>query len=255
MAARAGRMRVAALLCLCLALLGGCARAGTPPPAPYVLIHGGFGGGKGWVQVKRRLEAAGHPVFAPTLPGQAERAGENGPGIRLVTWVDDVVALIRREKLKHVVLVGHSLGGMVVAGVAERIPGRIAVQVYVDAFLPNDGESAFDLMPPGGREMWEKRAQRMGNGWDIPSSNPKAAAMPLATLSDSLRISDRSALGIPGVYILTIDPGMHVDAFSGSADRARTRGWPVHVLETGHLPQRTMPNELSDLLLEAARPR
>lgn len=242
----------AVLLGLCLALLSGC--AGAPRPQPYVLIHGGFGGGKGWAQVKSRLEAAGHPAYTPTLPGQAERAGENGPGIRLSTWVDDITALIRREKLKHVILVGHSLGGMVVAGVAERIPDRIAVQVYVDAFLPNSGESAFDLMPPGGRDMWEARAKRLGNGWGIPASNPRAAALPLAALSDSLRISDRSALGIPGYYILTVDPGMQVDAFSGSAERARARGWPVHVLETGHLPQRTMPKELSDLLLDAARP-
>src|SRR3546814_6989862 len=88
---------------------------------PFILIHGAWGSGQGWWQVKPLLEKAGHRVYAPSLPGQGERAGEGGPAVNLSTHVDDIVRLIERERLDHVILVGHSYGGMIVSGVAERV--------------------------------------------------------------------------------------------------------------------------------------
>src|SRR3546814_7662350 len=74
-----------------------------------------------------------HRVYAPSLPGHGERAGEGGPAVNLSTHVDDIVRLIERERLDHVILVGHSYGGMIVSGVAERVPGRIARVIYVSS--------------------------------------------------------------------------------------------------------------------------
>jgi pimeloyl-ACP methyl ester carboxylesterase len=226
--------------------------AAAADKTPIILIHGGWGSGQGWWKVKPLLEKEGFKVFAPSLPGQGDKASQGGPGVNLTTHVDAIVRLIEREKLDHVVLVGHSLGGMVVSGVAERIPDRIARLVYVDAFLPENGESAFDLMAPAYAATLRKRAAEQGNGWAVAPSGGKGPPMPIGTLEEKIRLVNPAAAAIAGTYILTIDPGMKVDAFSGSAMRARRKIWPVYMLQTGHLPQVTMPDKLSELLVQAA---
>lgn len=219
---------------------------------PFILIHGGWGGGQGWWKVKSPLEKQGHRVFAPSLPGQGDRAQEGGPHVNLTSHVNAIVALIARERLEHVVLVGHSLGGMVVSGVAERTPEKLARLVYVEAFLPQHGESAFDQMAPAFVATLKKRAADRGEGWAIASNDGKGPPQPIGTLEERISLTNPAAAAIPGTYILTMDQGAKVDAFSGAAARARRKIWPVHVLHTGHLPQVTMPATLADLLIEAA---
>src|SRR5581483_12288456 len=108
----------------------------------------GWGGGWEWREVARALEAKGHAVSRVTLTGLGERSHLLSPAVDLDTHVQDVVAHLELDDLRDVVLVGHSYGGMVVTGAADRVPERIARLVYVDAFVPNDGESLFDLLPP-----------------------------------------------------------------------------------------------------------
>jgi pimeloyl-ACP methyl ester carboxylesterase len=107
-----------------------------------VLIHGAFHGGWCWRDVAARLRGAGHAVFTPTLTGLGERSHLAGPGVDLDTHIADVVNAIEWEELDGVVLVGHSYGGMPVTGAADRLSGRLAALVYLDAMIPEDGQSA-----------------------------------------------------------------------------------------------------------------
>src|SRR5579862_2388072 len=113
------------------------------PMSTFVLVHGAWHGGWCWKRVRAILQAQGHEVFTPTLTGLADRSHLLTPAVNLETHIDDVVNLIRWEELSGVVLCGHSYGGAVISGVAERIPEHIAALVYLDAFVLDDGESVF----------------------------------------------------------------------------------------------------------------
>jgi pimeloyl-ACP methyl ester carboxylesterase len=108
----------------------------------YVLVHGAYGGGWGFREVDDLLTADGQKVFRPTLTGQGERVHLASPDVNLNTHIQDVVNMILFEDLHDVVLVGHSYGGMVITGVADRVPQRIKCIIYLDAILPENGESA-----------------------------------------------------------------------------------------------------------------
>jgi pimeloyl-ACP methyl ester carboxylesterase len=113
-----------------------------------VLVHGGGHGGWCYAKVTDRLEAAGHEVFAPSLTGLAERAHLLSPTIDLTTHVEDVVTLLRDRDLHDVVLVGHSYGGMVITGAADRATDRVGKLVYLDAANPRNGQSLVDVAGP-----------------------------------------------------------------------------------------------------------
>ena len=118
----------------------------------FVLVHGAWHGSWCWKRVRKALQDQGHQVFTPTLTGIAERSHLLSPTVNLDTHIDDVVNLIRWEELSDVVLCGHSYGGAVISGVADRIPDRIRSLVYLDAFLLEDGESLHDLLSEGQRQ-------------------------------------------------------------------------------------------------------
>ena len=139
---------------LCLALGFACrgpftSRAADPTNHPaagdrkftYVIVHGAWGGGWDWKPVDRLLVADGHEVYRPTLTGQGEHSNLASPDLDLDTHIQDIVNLILWEDLHDVVLVGHSYGGMVITGVADRVPDRIKHLVYIDALLPQNGEN------------------------------------------------------------------------------------------------------------------
>src|SRR4029077_10581884 len=136
------------LLLACLSLVVASAADATNPPSAasqrftYVIVHGAWGGGWDWKQVDQLLSADGHKVYRPTLTGQGERSHLASTNIDLDTHIQDIVNVILWEDLHDVVLVGHSYGGMVITGVADRVPDRIKHIIYVDALLPEDGECA-----------------------------------------------------------------------------------------------------------------
>ena len=107
--------------------------------ATFVLVHGAWHGGWCWIKVARLLRDATHTVYTPTLTGLGERAHLATPDVDLETHIQDVVAVIESEELRNVVLVGHSYGGMVISGVAARVPNRIGRLVYLDAFIAETG--------------------------------------------------------------------------------------------------------------------
>ena len=133
-----------------------------------VLVHGGWHGSWHWDGVAERLRAGGLEVFAPTLKGLAERADEATPATDLSAHVTDVVGVIDENDLYDVVLVGHSYGGMVVTGAAHERPDRIAEIVYLDAFVPEDGESVGDVLGPDFVDAAEGLAKQSGTPYMIP---------------------------------------------------------------------------------------
>ena len=226
--------------------------------APFVLVHGAWHGGWCWQRLAPLLRATGHEVYTPTLTGLGERAHLLAPTIDLTTHIDDVLAVLMYEDLTDVILVGHSYGGMVISGLIERASERIAQAVYLDAFLPEHGESIRDLGLPGLDEL----AATHGEGWRLPSlgtaaefgvSDPHDAAwvdarlgdQPYATFTQPITLSSRGA-AIPGAFILT-SGGL----FPAHADRARVRGFTVREFpEAGHDSMVTMPGLLAAMILD-----
>ena len=114
--------------------------------ATFVLVHGAWHGGWCYRDTAKALRDAGHTVFTPTHSGVGERAHQASETITLETHIRDVCGCIEAEELNAVILCGHSYGGMVITGVADRLPERIKSLVYLDAFVPEHGESLIDLI-------------------------------------------------------------------------------------------------------------
>jgi len=127
------------------------------------------------------LRAAGHEVFTPTLTGLGERAHLLTPTIDLLTHVQDILAVLSYEDVSDVTLVGHSYGGMVIAGVAEVAAARLAHLVYLDAIVPTTGQAVFDLAPPELRTALEDGARSGGEGWRIPPRSIQSFGVTAAT--------------------------------------------------------------------------
>jgi pimeloyl-ACP methyl ester carboxylesterase len=140
--------------------------------ASFVLVHGAWSGGWCYHKVAERLRSRGHLVFTPTLTGQGERAHLTAGTINLSLHIEDVLAVFKYEQLRDVVLAGHSYGGMVVTGVADRAPERVAALAYLDAFLPEDGQSLFDINIPANSQRFIAQAGENG-GLSVPA--PSAA--------------------------------------------------------------------------------
>ena len=228
--------------------------------AIYLLIHGGFSGGWVWHDVAKQLRAAGHEAFAPTLTGLGERAHLAHPEVNLATHVQDIVGVLECEDLRNVILVGHSSGVMVMTGVAERVPERLARLVYLDTAIPKEGQSWLDLLGPAMTHKLLDLVETAGEGWRIPlvPGPPRYQPHPLKPVTDRPTITNPQAAALPRAYIhcTAKDPNSPValawPAIDQSAIEARQQGWWFRTLPTDHSPHRTMPGELTALLLELA---
>ena len=222
--------------------------------ATIVIVPAAFHGGWRWKEVRAALQAAGHEVYALTLTGLGERSHLATPEVGLDTHTQDVVNALEYEDLRDVVLLGQSYSGMVLTAVADRAAARLARLIYVDAFLPRDGECMLDLFSPETRASWEEQARVAGEGWRVPPFNPpdwRSSPQPLKTVQQPLRLTGTGSSTVPGTYVhCTVKSGWDFCALS--AERARERGWPMYDLATGHNP---LPNAeerrlLLDLLLK-----
>jgi pimeloyl-ACP methyl ester carboxylesterase len=223
----------------------------------YVLVHGAWGGGWAFRTLDSMLTAAGHRVYRPTLTGLGERVHLAAPEVGLSTHVTDIVNVLLFENLRDVILVGHSYGGMVVTGVADRAPERIRHLVYIDALLPEDGESLLTASRGTALEAFAKRSVDSARaGYVVPTwvtaraSRPTDVRQPVRTFTEPVSFRNPVARRIPGTYILTVDQGRaeSEDDFAAFAQRAKGRGWRYHMLRANHIPERTAPRELTALL-------
>jgi pimeloyl-ACP methyl ester carboxylesterase len=140
--------------------------------ATFVIVHGAWSGAHAWRWVRPLLRAAGHDVYTPCLTGLGERAHLADSTTDLDTHIRDVEAVLHYEDLRDVILVGHSYGGMVITGLADRGSDRLAQLVYLDADVPLDGQSELDMLWDDEREPSLEAARSHGDGWKIPPPFP-----------------------------------------------------------------------------------
>jgi len=226
--------------------------------ATFLLIHGAWHNGRVWDRVVPLLTAAGHRAYAPSLTGHGDTVHLLGPDVGLDTYVDDVVSVILDEDLTEVVLVGHSFAGMVAPSVANRVPERIAHLVYLDAMVPEDGESAADVMPV--TNVLIERAAASGTGWRIPPmpgtfgvTDPADVAWLRTLLSDEPVLGFQQPARLDNPALAAI-PRTDIHCVGGAAEGATRRPVPakaqVWELTAGHDCMITVPGELSELLLK-----
>lgn len=226
--------------------------------ATFVLVHGSWIGGWCYSKTARILRAAGHEVFAPTLTGLGERTHLANPGIDLSCHIQDVVGVFEYERLSDVVLVGHSYGGMVVTGVAGVCADKIRSLVYLDAFVPDDGQSLWDLAGEQGHHFYID-GQRDTPGFvismdfirdpDKPRSIRAQDRQPLLTLVEPVKFTGAEKTIKNYTYILAKKDGQA--GFQRFYDKLKERpGYKLGEIETGHLAMLEDPEGLAELLLE-----
>jgi pimeloyl-ACP methyl ester carboxylesterase len=223
----------------------------APPPKPtFVIVHGAWGGGWDWRTVDSLLTRDGYNVVRVTLTGLGERRHLAAPNVGLYTHIDDVVNKILWDDLRDVILLGHSYGGMVITGAADRVPDRIKRLVYLDAMVPDSGESVKILqgVDTGFVSSITRGAYTVPVWVQDTTVIPRDVPMSLKTFTDTLRLVNPARRKVPATYILTFEPQVSPDPFQRFADRAAARGWPVERMEADHIPERTNPTGLVALL-------
>lgn len=226
--------------------------------ATFVVAHGAWSAGWAWKKMRPLMAARGHTLFTPTHTGLGERAHLAHPDIDLESHIADIVAVLEYEDLHDVFLVGHSYGGMVATGVADRAPERLAALIYLDAFAPRDGESVFDILPPQTRD--QRRTAAGDDGWQIPPgpmppdtpeggrewAAPRRVPQPMKTFSQRLRLRHgEPTLPRHYIYCSRRPPD---DRFRPFLDRAKIEGWGTCEIDASHNPHITAPETLADLL-------
>jgi pimeloyl-ACP methyl ester carboxylesterase len=233
--------------------------------ATFVLVHGAWRGSWCWKRVRKALQAQGHEVYTPTLTGLGERSHLLSPDVNLDTHIEDVSGLIQWEELTDVVLCGHSYGGCVVTGVADRLPGRVGALVYLDAFVPEDGQSLFDLLPGPHTAQLLEAARRDGEGWKVPPMPTEAfngnasdrgwlgrqsTRCPIATFQQAIKLSGRDGRVKRTTFILATE--FTNSPFTVFYDRAEAWGWNALTMSCGHDMMLDRPEELTRALLGIA---
>ncbi len=233
-------------------------------PYTFVLVHGAWHGGWCWRRVADLLQRQGHKVFTPTLTGLGERSHLMRAGIDVSTHVADVVNLMKWEGPSDVVLCGHSYGGFVISGVAEQMASAIASIVFLDAFVPDDGDSMFDLTSQAVRDGLKAATERGDIG--VPP-RPAAAFLvnekdqawvdrltgpqPIGTMTEKLKLSGARERIAKKSYIRASaypNPGFDKAFARVKADRS----WRAYEVPCGHDVMVDMPERLAEILLEVA---
>ena len=231
----------------------------------FVLVHGGWGGGWEWTPVAGKLRERGYQVFTPTLTGLGERKHLLPSEVTLSDHIRDVLAVFEFEELSDVILCGHSYSGMVVTGVADRIPERIQLLAYPDSFAPKDGESLYDQEPDFTAALLQRARDRGDNRTPIPSEllppletadetitqyiarlRPQSAN----TFTEPLRLSG-AIEQVPRAYVLCT--GYQDSVMGRYAERARAEGWLYRELPTEHDLQLFDPDGTVEVLEDLAK--
>lgn len=229
--------------------------------ATFVVAHGAWSAGWAWKKMHPLLAGRGHMLVTPTHTGVGERAHLAHPDIDLETHIADILGVLESEDLRDVILIGHSYGGMVATGVADRVRGRVAKLVYIDAFAPRDGDSVFSLTP--GREEIMGAAAKKNGGFIPPNpmpadtsesdkswAEPRRRPQPLKTFSQPLRLlHGEPTLPRHYIYCKRCPPD---DRFRKFYERGKREGWDTYEIDSSHNPHITTPDALAQLLHEIA---
>ena len=247
--------------------------------ATYVLVPGAWLGRWAWQDVAARLRARGHDVYPITLTGLGERVHLARPEVDLETHIADVVNTVNWNDLDDVILAGHSYAGIVVTGVADRIPDRLSQLVYVDSAPLADGMAMTDLYPPAALAALRQTVDESGGGWLYPfpgferlaestsivglgereraAITARATPHPWATYTQPLRLEYADAEETPYRQVLIACDDMRGLVAAGVPQIAVMAAPPWHYLElqTGHWPMFSAPAELTEMLVGLAAGR
>lgn len=227
--------------------------------ATFVVAHGAWSAGWGWKKMHPLIAKRGHRLITPTLTGLGERAHLARPDIDLDTHIADILGVLEFEDLTQVNLIGHSYGGMVATGVADRARPRIAQLIYLDAFAPNDGDSVLGLLPAAARAQRQASADGLIPPMPMPPDtpaedrawcDPRRLPQPAKTFEQKLKLRG-GPLTLPRHYIYC-QRHPPDDRFRQFYERAKREGWGTHEIDSSHNPQITCPDVLADLLARIA---
>jgi pimeloyl-ACP methyl ester carboxylesterase len=228
----------------------------------FVLVHGAWHGGWCWRRVSDLLEREGHKVFTPTMTGVGERCHLIDPKVNLTTHVTDIVNVIKWEGLKDIVLVGHSYGGAVISGVAEQLPDSIGSIVFLDAFVPENGETPASLTTRRDAiaALVQKGETAMSpvpaavfqvNEKDRAWVDDKCTPHPLAAFTEKMTLTGARDRIAKRAYIRAI--GYANPPFDRYRDKLKAMaGWRIYEVPCGHDVMVDMPERLAEILLEVA---
>ena len=224
--------------------------------ATFVLVHGAWGGSWGYAPLARNLRAAGHEVHIPSLTGLGERAHLAHGGITLSDHINDVVGLIDCEGLSDFILVGHSYGGMVITGVSAFRGKQISSLMYLDAFLPQDGQALWDLVDDQTRKLYIDN-QRATPGLIAPifpmpeGRSARVSGHPLLTLTEPVKLGGEESEIARRVYVYA--NASPLTSFGQFRERlAADPAWAVHDVATGHMVWDDDLPAVTRILLEEA---
>jgi pimeloyl-ACP methyl ester carboxylesterase len=247
-------------------LATGAAQSATPtasttkPLGKTILVaHGAWSAGWVWKKMHPLMAAAGHRLITPTQTGLGEREHLATPSVDLETHIQDLLGVIKHEELNDFVLLGHSYGGMVATGVADRVPGRISQLIYLDAFVPRNGQSLLDLQGPNAASGMRERV-KAGDGWRVPPNPPPPdtppddlkwieahrMAQPIKCFDTPVRLENGDAK-MPRAYIYCLRRSA-ADPFRPYAERAKQEHWDYREIDASHSPHVTAPEVLAALL-------
>ena len=230
----------------------------------FVLVHGTWGGGWQWRNVAERIRREGHSVFTPTLTGLGEREHLISRQTDLEMHIQDVAAVISCERLRDVVLVGTSYAGLVISGVADRIPEQVGALIYLNAAMPTNGKCMLDTVSAERRAAVQKLADVEGEGYRVPTSLvldtgiederireeylKRMSPHPLPSLLQPIRLTGRFMEVARKSYVLATKKVSH--HFQEYHDWAKQQSdWTSHEIASHHYPMATMPDVTSDLLM------
>jgi pimeloyl-ACP methyl ester carboxylesterase len=241
---------------------GGVAQAATSPPRGKTILvaHGAWSAGWVWKKMHPLMTAAGHRLITPTQTGLGEREHLATPAVDLETHIQDLLGVIKHEELNDFVLLGHSYGGMVATGVADHVPERISQLIYLDAFVPRDGQSLLDLQGPDAARGMRERV-KAGDGWRVEPNPPPPdtppedlkwiqahrMAQPLKCFDTPVRLKNGDAK-MPHAYIYALRK-TPADTFKPFAERAKKEHWDYREIDASHSPHVTAPEALASLLV------
>lgn len=231
----------------------------------FVLVHGAWHGGWCWRRVADILEKQGHKVFAPTLTGLGERSHLLTKDVNVSTHITDIVNVLKFEDLKDVVLVGHSYGGLVISGVAEQAGDRISSIIFLDAFLPENGDSLLEKSSPAFKSAIEAALGRNEASFKAPPAaafgvadekdqawvNSKTTPQPIGTYGEKATYTGGRDKIAKKAYIRA--EGYKSPTFDANVANVKSKpDWKLAEIQTGHDVMVIAPEQLVTLLHQFA---